>query len=285
VSLKRIEKVKKIVTQAGEIALRYYGKTTGTRKEDRTIVTEADIEVGKFLNRRLLEEFPDYGLINEEDEKPATEKVLKKKEYIWVIDPIDGSSSFNSRLPIWGIAVGLLKCAAEGELSCDSAVMGMIYLPVTEEFYYTDEGSPAIFESRKWGKTEMNISDRDDKFDEESFVCVTSNIIKDIHNEFPGKARSLGSTSAHFCYVSRGDAVGALVKGHLWDLVMGFAILKKAGGEARYLTGKDLDLSKLISPDIKSGYMIISSPKNLPKLLKIIKKEKIPKDKDFPYTF
>ncbi len=108
--MQRIDIVKQIVKEAGDIALDYFGRTVGVRKKDLSIVTEADIEVGRFLTERLQKEFPGYGIINEEEEKPFAASLLQAAEYVWVIDPIDGTASFNSRLPTWGIAVGLLKC-------------------------------------------------------------------------------------------------------------------------------------------------------------------------------
>lgn len=270
--MQRIDIVKQIVKEAGDIALGYFGKTTGVRKKDLSIVTEADIKVGHFLTERLMQEFPGYGIINEEEEKPFAESLLQATEYVWVIDPIDGTASFNSRLPTWGIAVGLLKCSpssCEGKLT---PVMGMIYLPVMDEYYYTDEEIPAIFESGRWGKSVMDISTVDDEFDNMTFLCVTSGIHRYLKLNVPGKARSLGSTSAHFCYVARGDATGAIILGHLWDLVMGLAILKKAGGVWSYLDGKPVDLMTLISGERMKDYMVIASPGNLPGILGAIEK-------------
>ena len=271
--MKRIEIVKNIVQKAGDMALEYFGKTTGTRKKDKSIVTEADIAVGKFLTESFNKKFPEYGIINEEEDRPFVESLLQSKNYVWVIDPIDGTASFNSRLPTWGIAVGLLKCSdthCGGNLT---PVMGMIYLPVTDEFYYTDEGIPAIFESKRWGKVEMDISNADNRFDNQTFICVTSRIHRYLDIKIPGKARSLGSTSAHFCYVSRGDAAGAFILGHLWDIVMGMAILEKAGGVWGYLNGEPVDLMSLIHGEKMKDYMIISSPKNLPKIIKSVKRK------------
>lgn len=268
--MERIEIVKNIVKKAGKTALDYFGRTTSSIKSDRTIVTSADIEIGKFLTQKLLDEFPGYGIINEEIDNdnedidlPSSTGISIKQdnEYTWIIDPIDGTSSFYRRLPVWCIAVGLLRGL--------EPVMGMIHIPVMDEFYYTDENIPAYFESGRWGKTVMDISDRDDDFTEESFLAIPSIVNKKLNVKFPGKARALGSNSANFCYVSRGDAVGAFIRGHLWDLVMGMAILKKAGGKILSLDGKPVDLGKLFDRNRLSGFNIIGSPANVEKILGI----------------
>ncbi|MCD4785729.1 MAG: hypothetical protein K8T10_18050 [Candidatus Eremiobacteraeota bacterium] len=273
--MERIEIVKNIVKKAGRTALDYFGRTTGSIKSDRTIVTLADIEIGKFLTQQLQGEFPGYGIINEEIDDEDVNKetpdltsstgipIKQDNEYTWIIDPIDGTSSFYCRLPVWCIAVGLLKGL--------EPVLGMIYMPVMDEFYYTDENIPAYFESGRWGKTVMDISGRDDHFIEESFLGIISTLHKTLNVTFPGKARALGSNSANFCYVSRGDAVGAFIRGHLWDLVMGMAILKKAGGKIFSLNRKPVDLAELFDRSRLSGFNIIGSPANVEKILGITK--------------
>jgi len=267
--MNRIDIVKGIVGEAGKKALNYFGKTTGSLKSDKTIVTEADIEIGEFLTARLLDEFPEYGFVNEEMDENQPDSVLSNdlsiennNKYTWIIDPIDGTSSFYCRLPVWCIAVGLLRGI--------EPVLGMIHIPVMDEFYYTDEDIPAYFESKRWGKKIMDISRRDDDFTGESFIAIVSTANKRLKINFPGKSRALGSNSANFCYVSRGDAVGGIVRGHLWDLVMGTAILKKAGGIIVPLDGNTLDLQKLLDRDSLSGFNIIGSPLNVKKISYIV---------------
>jgi myo-inositol-1(or 4)-monophosphatase len=264
-NLNRIDIVKQAVKEASEIALGYYGKTVGSRKKDNSIVTQADIEIGKFLTDKLMNAFPGYGVINEECE--ATQNLLRQADNgnIWVIDPIDGTSAFNARLPVWGISVGLLK-RCKDDLK---PVLGMIYLPVLDEYYYTDEGMPAVFESSRWGKQEMDLSSPEEKPDNEALLCSTSDVHRTLNIDFEGKVRSMGSTSAHFCFVSRGDAIGAIISGYLWDIVMGSAILEKAGGAILHLDGSPPDMKSLDSN--KPGrYMVASSSRELPGLMKKI---------------
>lgn len=269
--MNRIDKVKEIITRAGEIALSYFGNTTGSRKKDSSIVTQADIRVGEFLTEQFAREIPGSGIINEEGDSSKIKETLEKKNLVWVIDPIDGTAAFHNRLPIWGVAAGLLDCGPGGCYRQPEPVLGIIYLPALGEFYYTDHGIPAIFESPRWGRLEMDISKKDDQFDSETFICVTSNFYKEVDpGEFPGKCRSLGSTSAHFCITARGDSAGGLVKGHLWDLVMGYCILKKAGGIMRTLENREPDLAKVLLDGGVSRLVLISSPGNMVKLQEMI---------------
>lgn len=267
----RVSKLKDIVTEAGKIALSYYGKTSGREKKDSTIVTEADIQVGRFLADSLINAFPEIDIINEEADPHVLNKKLKdissKGITAWVVDPIDGTAAFNSRLPIWAVSIGLLEWRKEKNGYVPQPVLGMIHMPVTGEYYYTDKGFPAIFESPYWGKEIMDISDKKDLLDQHSFLCVTSNSFKEVNLTLDSRCRSFGSTAAHFCYVCRGDSSGSLLKGHLWDLVMGLALLKNAGGVCKTITGSSECISENLFLGNQSGMLIIASPANTEKIL------------------
>jgi histidinol phosphatase-like enzyme (inositol monophosphatase family) len=90
-------------------------------------VTEADHEAEKAIRAVIRAEYPDHGILGEEfgSENPDS-------SYIWVIDPIDGTRSFISGIPLWGTLVGL---TSEGD-----AVAGMMAQPFTDELYYATSG-------------------------------------------------------------------------------------------------------------------------------------------------
>ncbi|MCJ7621166.1 MAG: inositol monophosphatase, partial [Anaerolineae bacterium] len=90
------------VRQAGRIALRHFNRVEGTRKADRTLVSQADLEIEDLLVAHLQSTYPSHGIVGEE----GTSDV--HGEYVWVIDPLDGTRAFLSGLPVWGISIGLL---------------------------------------------------------------------------------------------------------------------------------------------------------------------------------
>ena len=89
-------------------------------------VTEADREAEKAIRSLILSEFPDHGVLGEEF---GAENVDSK--HVWVIDPIDGTRTFISGLPLWGTLVGLTD---QGD-----AVAGMMSQPFTGELFWADE--------------------------------------------------------------------------------------------------------------------------------------------------
>jgi histidinol phosphatase-like enzyme (inositol monophosphatase family) len=88
-------------------------------------VTEGD-RAAEIAIRTLIEEhFPDHGILGEEHGSVGLDR-----EYVWVIDPIDGTRAFISGVPVWGTLIGLYR---NGE-----AVMGLIDQPFTGERYFAD---------------------------------------------------------------------------------------------------------------------------------------------------
>lgn len=91
-------------------------------------VTEADREAEKAIRALIAAEFPGHGILGEEfgSENPDSDTV-------WVIDPIDGTRSFISGIPLWGTLVGV---TVHGD-----AVAGMMAQPFTGELFAASGGS------------------------------------------------------------------------------------------------------------------------------------------------
>ena len=88
-------------------------------------VTEADHAAERAMRRLIAERFPHHGIVGEElgAERAGADSV-------WVLDPIDGTRSFISGVPVWGILIGLLH---EGR-----PILGMMAQPFTGERFFGD---------------------------------------------------------------------------------------------------------------------------------------------------
>jgi inositol-phosphate phosphatase/L-galactose 1-phosphate phosphatase/histidinol-phosphatase len=89
-------------------------------KPDGSPVTETDRKVETALRQEITKTFPDHGVIGEE--APPT---LADAEYVWVIDPIDGTKAFVCGLPVFGTLLALTRA--------DRPILGLIDQPITEE--------------------------------------------------------------------------------------------------------------------------------------------------------
>ncbi len=235
------EWLEKAVRHAGEIALRHFRKVRAIRKADNTVVTAADGEVEAFLRDALRQAFPADGFLGEETGSSAG-----RSGRTWVIDPIDGTASYALGLPVWGVSVGLMQ---DGQ-----PVAGVFYMPLVNELYLS-HGNDALFDGGPMH------ADESGRVDGESLLLVTAKAHRNFRIDFAGKTRALGSAAADVCYVARGTALAALLHHFsIWDIAAALPILRAAGGDLRYLSGRALDPAELAGGRHCSEPVLAGSP-------------------------
>ena len=119
--------VRELAAESGALIRRYF-RSSGLRvdiKDDATPVTDADRGAEELLRKRILARFPDHGIIAEE---LGTER--GDAEWVWVLDPIDGTKSFVSGVPLFGTLIALLH---DGQ-----PVLGAIHQPILDELCLGD---------------------------------------------------------------------------------------------------------------------------------------------------
>ena len=103
---------------AADISRDYYnGNFTVTTKADQTPVTQADVECEQAIRRIILERFPEHGFFGEE-----TGTSQEDAEYLWLVDPIDGTKSFVRQYPFFSTQIALMR-AGEIILGVSSGTM------------------------------------------------------------------------------------------------------------------------------------------------------------------
>lgn len=111
-------------------------------------VTEADKSSERAIRALIETEFPDHGILGEEEEPTNLDN-----EYVWVIDPIDGTRAFITGLPVWGTLIGLYQNGR--------AIAGMMDQPFTGERYLADNNG-AILKMRDGTQTDLKTSNCSD---------------------------------------------------------------------------------------------------------------------------
>ncbi len=111
-------------------------------------VTEADHAAEAAMRRLIVATFPHHGIIGEEFGSTATDS-----EYVWVLDPIDGTKSFIAGLPTWGSLIGLLRHGVP--------TYGMVVQPFTRERFIGD-GAGALWRGpgANWKPAERKLTTR-----------------------------------------------------------------------------------------------------------------------------
>jgi len=124
--------VNELATLSGQAILPFF--RSGFSITDKSLggvfdpVTEAD-RAGESTMRHLIKRsFPTHGIIGEEF---GAEQI--EAEYVWVLDPIDGTKAFMAGLPLWGTLIGLMRNRAPA--------FGMMHQPFTGERFFGDGGS------------------------------------------------------------------------------------------------------------------------------------------------
>ena len=112
---------------AAETMSRFRSKIEIENKLDEGFdpVTAADKAAERAIREVIEAEYPDHGILGEEEENKNLDS-----EFVWVIDPIDGTRAFITGLPVWGTLIGLYQNGR--------AVMGMMDQPFTGERFLSD---------------------------------------------------------------------------------------------------------------------------------------------------
>ncbi len=122
--------VDQLATASGETILPFF--RTALAIENKKVggfdpVTAADRAAEQTMRAIIRKQFPDHGILGEEYGSEDTDA-----EYVWVLDPIDGTKSFISGMLAWGTLIGLMRF---GE-----PVFGLMNQPFTRERFSGDGG-------------------------------------------------------------------------------------------------------------------------------------------------
>lgn len=184
-------------------------------------VTEADREAERAIRAVLRETFPEHGILGEEW---GGERLDSR--HVWVIDPIDGTRSFISGIPLWGTLVGLLE---NGD-----AVAGLMAQPFTGELFFTD-GMTALYEG-PGGPRELRTRKTTQLAD--ATLCTTTPSLfsaeeRPLYNELEKAVRlpRYGTDCYAYAMLAAGQ-VDLVAESGLqpYDIVALIPIIEKAGG-------------------------------------------------------
>ena len=243
-----------IAREAGEIIREGFGKSFKIefKTGENNLVTEIDEASELLIVNFVKKNFPAHGILAEEGGSSNS-----NAEYIWVIDPLDGTSNFAHSLPIFAVSIGVQK---NGE-----TIAGVVY-DIMNDIVYSAEKNSGAFSN----EVKINVSDRE-KLSQSMLVTGFPYDIKDN----PGKAferfelltkssramRRLGSAAIDFCYVAKGVFDGFWeVHLHPWDICAGKLIVEEAGGKVTDFKGNPIDIfsKKILSTNGKIHTEIIN---------------------------
>ncbi len=192
---------------------------------------------------------PEAGFITEEGTNS-----IRKEEYNWIIDPLDGTTNFSHGLPVYSISLALMRGT--------EIVLGIVYEINRDELFYALEGQPAFCNDHEIKVSSIaNLSDSllatgFPYYDFDQMSCYL-NILNDFMQTTHG-LRRLGSAAVDLAYVACGRFEGFFEYNlNPWDVAAGAFIVQQAGGKVTdfkgtgdYIFGREIVASGLIHGEI-----------------------------------
>ncbi|MEN7343412.1 MAG: inositol monophosphatase family protein [Pseudomonadota bacterium] len=210
----------------------YAGQFSVTTKEDRTPVTDVDVAAEKVIHQQLAEVFPDHAFYGEETGRHNT-----SSEYLWLVDPIDGTKAFVRGYPFFSTQIALMK---KGEL-----ILGVSQAPLFGETAWAEKGRGAFLNDAPLSVSDVGVL--------EDAAISTGNthslaagpgwqILGDIVARC-SRIRGYGDF-LHYHLLAGGQIDGVIESDlNILDIAALTVIVREAGGVMTDLVGQPIDLA------------------------------------------
>lgn len=194
------------------------------------LVTDIDRECERTIVDVLRKSYRDHAIIGEESGLIGD----KDSEYVWIIDPIDGTTNFVKGIPHCAVSIGLQH---KGR-----TIVGVVFNPITNELFSAARGEGATYNGRRIRVSKhqslegaiigtalpMRYRER-----MSAYMEVFTRLIDNVAD-----IRRSGSAALDLCYVACGRFDGYLEQGlKPWDFTAGELILRESGGIVTDFTG------------------------------------------------
>jgi myo-inositol-1(or 4)-monophosphatase len=214
------------------------------RKSRNDFVTDVDRGAEAEIVHTIRKAHPDHAILAEEGGADG------KSDWLWIIDPLDGTTNFLHRFPHFAVSIGLQH---KGKLQ-----LGVIYAPCTQDLFVAQRGGGAVLNSRKIRVSKTHVLDdalvgtgvpirAGASFD--TYLTQLRTIV-----EKTAGVRRAGAAALDLAYVACGrlDAFWEL---HLkpWDMAAGILLVEEAGGVVSELYGGE--------DPLKTGSLLAANPK------------------------
>jgi len=236
-----------MAAKAGEYMKSKLGQATDVRVKTspHDLVTEVDKGTETLIRKIIQTYFPTHDILGEEGVEPGAEasmlalEAVKDREYVWIIDPIDGTTNFIHGLPFYSVSIAL---AHRGEV-----IVGVVYDPSRDELFVAEKGKGAYVHGRR-----IQVSPEDQL--ESSLVAtgfptdreyMLPLALKQIESVAPRvrNIRAGGSAALHLAYVAAGRLTGFWEANlNAWDIAAGMLLVQEAGGTVTGMNGEPYGL-------------------------------------------
>ncbi|MDR3592522.1 MAG: inositol monophosphatase family protein [Negativicutes bacterium] len=223
--LEVMESVKEIAQETGRLQRENLGRTDlqiATKKTDIDLVTEIDRKSEQLIVAFITKHYPEHGILAEESGRNA-----KESDFLWIIDPLDGTGNYIQGLPIFAVSIALQY---KGE-----TLLGAVYAPMTAQLFTAIRGQGAYLDNRR-----IFVSTKTKLIESvlaTGFPCdIAENPVNNLSYfcEFALKTRAirrLGAASYDLACVAAGQFDGYWeLNLSPWDVAAASLLVEEAGG-------------------------------------------------------
>lgn len=243
------------VHQAGETILSYYTSRYAIRyKGGGSPVTPADLEANAVLREALLGAFPESGWLSEES-SDGGERL--RKEWVWIVDPMDGTMEFIEGIDEFAVSVALVHGV--------TPVVAVVYNPATGYMTHCCRGSGTFRNGQR-----VRVSDRS-RLKGATAMASRSETRNGLFAGFEGilEIAPTGSIAHKLAEFAGGqaDLTVSLAPKDEWDVCAGVLLAEEAGARVTDLDGRPFSFNQ---PDTLCNGVIAANPSLYPELFRLV---------------
>jgi len=209
-----------------------------TKSTQLDLITRADCFSEKLIIGAIRKKFPSHKILSEEQYSDC-ELRISNREFLWVIDPLDGTTNYSHQFPFYCVSITLNKG--------NETIIGVVYNPNLDEMFCAQKGGGAYLNSKSIMVSKVRTLGRSllctgfpyiirertgDNFRNFQRFCLRAQAI-----------RRTGSAALDLCYLAAGRFDGFWERElKPWDTAAGALIVREAGGKTTDFKGSEYAL-------------------------------------------
>ncbi|OHB25552.1 MAG: hypothetical protein A2542_00880 [Parcubacteria group bacterium RIFOXYD2_FULL_52_8] len=204
-----------------------------TKSTPHQVVTAADLEAQRIITEAIRKQFPEHGIIAEEQEQ----SFQAEAEYVWYVDPLDGTRNYASKIPLYGINAALVH-------NDEQVIFGVTYLPATDEMGVAELGKGTFINGLQVACSQQASWDHSAGIGSIVLNAKALETFQALSDLSHGTAwiNTIGAPSASGVYLASGRRDWFVVRSKTtkeWDWAAPSIIMKEAGCVVTNIKGDD----------------------------------------------
>ncbi|MGC6425036.1 MAG: inositol monophosphatase family protein [Lentimonas sp.] len=212
------------------------------------LVTKADVESEAQLVGHIREHFSEDRIVAEEGGADADHQ--DAGQFVWVLDPIDGTTNFANGLPFWGISIALMLAGELVGAIVSAPGLGLRYRATRGEGAKRNGVAISVNNNASMGDGIIATGFPYDRANRAEPICrAMENILRTA-----GGVRRLGAASLDFCFLADGRYTGYYEMGlKPWDYAAGVLVAEETGAKVTDFENQPLDIFKSKGAVVSNG--------------------------------